>query len=387
MFSLYDLYRISAQLCKALNAPDLSFGGLGVIVAGDFAQLPPVGKGNLPLYSDTIGPYTEGTTLRSQQNAMGKVLWYSFTTVVILRENMRLRSMSLDDVAYRRALANMRFKSCTKEDIQLLQTRVASVHDKSKSLENPRFANVSIITAHNAQRDAINNIATARFAEQNGVKVSNFYSIDQWDHAPLARVASDMSTDEDTSVKSRIQHLLWSLPPALTENRAGILPLCRGMPVLLKANKVTEISATNGAEAKVVDWQSHVGTSSGCAHLDVVFVELTAPPQTCEVPGLPTNVIPVTMHKDRIACTLPSDGTMRISRSQVQLLPNFAMTDYASQGRTRHNNVVHLEHCKGFLSIYTCLSRSSSLEGTLILGRLDPAKITGGLSGALRREF
>ncbi|KAI0340973.1 hypothetical protein BDW22DRAFT_1333396, partial [Trametopsis cervina] len=63
------------------------------------------------------------------------------------------------------------------------------------------------------------------------------------------------------------------------------------------------------------------------------------------------------------------------------------MTDYASQGRTRHVNVVHLEHCRGFLSIYTCLSRSSSLNGTLILGPLDSSKITGGLSGALRQEF
>ncbi|KAI0338080.1 hypothetical protein BDW22DRAFT_1303184, partial [Trametopsis cervina] len=381
MFSLYDLYRISAQLCKARNVPEQSFGGLGVIVAGDFAQLPPVGKGSLPLYSDTVGPCSDGSTLRAQQNAMGKVLWHSFTTVVILRENMRVRSMSDDDIALRRALENMRHKSCTKADIALLRSRIATTGDSQLSLANPLFAAVSIITAHNAQRDAINVHSAGRFSREHEVPVIPFHSIDKWS----SRQTGNTVVDEYS--RQKMQDVLWNLPPALTENRPGVLPLCKGMPVLLKANKVTEISATNGAEGTVVGWQAHWDPSHVYRHLDVVFVQLTAPPQPCKVPGLPRNVVPVTMHTDRISCTLPSDSYMRVSRTQVQLLPNFSMTDYASQGRTRHQNVVHLEHCRGFQSIYTCLSRSSSLQGTLILGPLDPSKITGGLTGALRHEF
>ncbi|KAI0341024.1 hypothetical protein BDW22DRAFT_1333262, partial [Trametopsis cervina] len=328
MFSLYDFYRISAQLCKALNAPDISFGGLGVIVAGDFAQLPPVGKGSLPLYSDTVGPFTDGSTLRAQQNAMGKILWQSFTTVVILRENMQVRSMCDEDIAYRRALENMRFKACTKEDIALLRTRIATGNDSSLSLANPRFSSVSVITAHNAQRDAINTHSLTHFAQSHGVPISSFQSVDKWASSKTHEVNAEQA-------KQKMQRLLWSLPPALTENRPGLLPMCLGMPVLLKANKVTEISATNGAEATVVGWESYHDPAHPFEHLRVAFVKLTAPPQPCKVPHLPENVIPVTMHTDRINCTLPSDSSIRISRTQVQLLPNFSMTDYASQGRTR----------------------------------------------------
>ena len=47
MLSCNDLYRISAQLAKALNAFDLPFGGINIVFAGDFAQLPPVGGHSL----------------------------------------------------------------------------------------------------------------------------------------------------------------------------------------------------------------------------------------------------------------------------------------------------------------------------------------------------
>ena len=46
MISCHDLFRISAQLARATNGFDMPFGGINMIFAGDFAQLPPV-KGGL----------------------------------------------------------------------------------------------------------------------------------------------------------------------------------------------------------------------------------------------------------------------------------------------------------------------------------------------------
>ncbi|KAF8962225.1 hypothetical protein BDZ97DRAFT_1611458, partial [Flammula alnicola] len=65
---------------------------------------------------------------------------------------------------------------------------------------------------------------------------------------------------------------------------------------------------------------------------------------------------------------------------------NFAMTDYASQGKTREYNVVHPTRCKDHMSYYTCLSRSSSAEGTILLKEPDADRITKGISGFLRQE-
>ncbi|KAF8133024.1 hypothetical protein EV363DRAFT_1162963, partial [Boletus edulis] len=69
------------------------------------------------------------------------------------------------------------------------------------------------------------------------------------------------------------------------------------------------------------------------------------------------------------------------------VLPNFAMTDYASQGKTRPYNVVDLSHCQSHQSYYTALSRCSTAKGTAIIQGFDISKITGGLSGWLRKEF
>ncbi|KAF5358680.1 hypothetical protein D9758_007766 [Tetrapyrgos nigripes] len=41
MLSRKDMYKISAKLATALNLPHLPFGGMNMIFAGDFAQLPP----------------------------------------------------------------------------------------------------------------------------------------------------------------------------------------------------------------------------------------------------------------------------------------------------------------------------------------------------------
>jgi len=71
----------------------------------------------------------------------------------------------------------------------------------------------------------------------------------------------------------------------------------------------------------------------------------------------------------------------------VPILPNFAMTDYASQGKTREVNVVNLNSCRSHLAYYTALSRSATCEGTIIVQGFNDYKITCGASGYLRQEF
>ena len=69
------------------------------------------------------------------------------------------------------------------------------------------------------------------------------------------------------------------------------------------------------------------------------------------------------------------------------MLPNFAMTDYASQGKTCPFNVADLSQCRSHQGFCTSLSRSSTAAGTLILSSFHASKITGGASGALHQEF
>jgi len=89
----------------------------------------------------------------------------------------------------------------------------------------------------------------------------------------------------------------------------------------------------------------------------------------------------------RLSHVFPSDLKESIERQQVWVLPNFAMTAHAAQGKTRPFNVVHLNSCFSHMSYYTALSRSATAAGTVIIQGFDSKVITRGCSGYLRQEF
>ncbi|EFI27280.1 hypothetical protein CC1G_14752 [Coprinopsis cinerea okayama7 len=265
MVSSFELYRISARLCRVLNTPDTSFGGLSMIFAGDFAQLPPpMGGEAASLYGRQVG--LSGNTLRKQKASIGKSIWHEVTTVVILKQNMRQTAQSEDDAKLRMALENMRYKACTTNDIAFLRSRISSSLPGKASIRDPEFRNVSVITTLNVLKDTINGIGSARFAEETGQRLSFFYSEDEF------------VQQSDNSDRERIRNL-------------------------------------------------------------------------------------------------------------VEVLPNFSMTDFASQGKTRQYNVVDLSPCKTHQSFYTALSRGVSAQGTVIVQEFSTQPITGGINGTMRDEF
>jgi len=121
MLSCREIYLISARLAQILNNPDMPFSGMNMIFTGNFTQLPPaIGGEHTLLYSRTVG--RNPTLLYDQQAAIGKVLWHQVTTVVILRQNMRQHTESVEDAQFYEALTNMRYKVCTAEDIAFLRS-------------------------------------------------------------------------------------------------------------------------------------------------------------------------------------------------------------------------------------------------------------------------
>ena len=179
MLSCHDLYKISAKLAKAMHVYDLPFGGINIIFAGDFAQLPPVG--GAPLYSGTVGTQIHsGLTPHTQETAIGKALWHQVTTVVILRENMRQKTQTAKDALFRTALVNMRYGKCTPEDISFLRSRIAGNHPDQPNVASKNFRNVPIICGIHSQKDQINLLGCERFALDTNQRLTNFYSVDKW---------------------------------------------------------------------------------------------------------------------------------------------------------------------------------------------------------------
>ena len=121
----------------------------------------------------------------------------------------------------------------------------------------------------------------------------------------------------------------------------------------------------------------------GQSVLDTLFVKLDHPAKDIHIEGLPENVVPLMKIKKSVNCTFANGISVPVRRSQVHVLPNFAMTVYSSQGKTRPTNVMILNSCRDHLSYYTALSRSSTAEGTVIIQGFNPSKITCGAHGSL----
>jgi len=392
MVSCDDNYKISAQLAKALNVFEFPYGGINMILSGDFAQLPPVFGS--ALYSGTVGTQLMSRmTVQGQKAAIGKALWHQVTTVVILRENMRQKTQTAEDNKLRTALENMRYAACTHEDIKFLKTRIAGRRPDQPKLSDKEIRNVSIITALNAQKDRLNELGSVRFAAETGQTLTHFFSIDRFGNPPDVAERRPKSKKSKTSgkhvsndISPALQKIIWELPPSATNHFAGKLSLCIGMPVIIRNNNATELCITKGQEGHVVGWQAGRGIH-GQLVLNTLFIKLDKPAKMVKIDGLPENVVPITRGSKNVECVFSSDLKEYIHRSQVWVLLNFSMTDYTSQGKTRPKNPVDLSNCRSHQSYYTCLSRSATASGTVIVQSFSPRLITCGASGYLRQEF
>ncbi|KAF5365901.1 hypothetical protein D9615_010738 [Tricholomella constricta] len=392
MLSCNNLYQISARLAQVLGNPEIPFGGMNMIFAGDFAQLPPVmGGEDISLYSRKVG--TKGNKLIHQQAAIGKALWHQVTVVVILRKNMRQTHNSVDDRKLCTALENMRYKVCTPGDLVFLRSLQSSDSLGRQSVTEKQFRNVSIITSFNADKDAINMVGSKRFAAETNQTLTDFFSEDlvtppeAVEERAKRKAAGNKTKVKKQQVSVKVQKDLWDAPHSSNSNIIpGKLSLCIGMPVMIRLNSATELCITRGQEGYVHSWQSAQG-ARGQRILDTLFVRLKDPPKKVQLPALPENVVPLTKTTVGTVCVLPDDSSLNVSRTQVEVLPNFSMTEYASQGKTREWNVVHISNCASHHAMYTSLSRGICAKGTITLQGFSQNIITGGASGALRQEF
>lgn len=384
MVSCKDMYNISQRLGLSQAKSELPFGGFNMIFAGDFAQLPPVQA--KPLYDHATGTSVRsGTTLYEQESSIGKALWHQVTTVVMLKQNMRQRTQSDKDAKFRLALENMRYRKCTSDDVDFLRTLVVN---SNNILSQKKFAEVPIITAYNSHRDAINAQGVRLFSTRHERELHSFYSIDTVTTPADADNRKNNTKGRKSSVQflsKAYQEAVWNLPPSSSKHVAGKLDICVGMPVLIKNNVATECGVTNGAPAIVYNWDAEAYGDKQV--LTTLFVQLVDPSRSIQIDGLPPNVVPIPRQKVTVSCKLPNDSSITIQRQQVPVLPNFAMTVHASQGRTRKNNVCDITNCANSLAYYTALSRSASADGTIILQGFDERKIQGGITGYLRQEF
>jgi hypothetical protein len=301
---------------------------------------------------------------------------------------MRQTKQTAEDLKLRTALENMRFGACDRNDLEFLRSRIAGERTDLPRLNTKEFRNVAIITAYNIHKDTINDLGAERFARDTGQELVDFYSVDKLSSKGVDRTKwKGCEQAEFRSMGKTLQHELWNATASATsEHIPGRLRLCLGMPVMIRSNEATELCMTKGQDGEVCGWDESKGPA-GQRILETLFVKLIKPPHPVQIPDLPLNVVPVCRTSSHVTCLLQDDSLLSIHREQVLVLPCFSMTDYASQGKSRALNVVHLNNCKDHRAVYVALSRGTSAAGTIIVQAFDFVKITSGMSGYLRQEF
>ena len=219
------------------------------------------------LYTGDVGTQSKSRmSVIGQESAIGTVLWHKVTTVVILRENISQRSQTPADVKMCTALENMRYGPCTVEDIGFLETRITGKHPNQPKLVAKIFQNAYIITTLNAQKHKINELGSRCFVAETNQTLTHFHSVDHFGNSPdvskkkhRGRKSKRASKHSSNAISPWLQDLIWNLPHAATAHFPERLPLCIGMPVMIRNNDVTELSITKGQEAIIAGGCSNNG--------------------------------------------------------------------------------------------------------------------------------
>ena len=364
MIGCQMLYRISEALIEA-KGNSQPFGGVNFIVAGDFAQLPPVGETRL--YASVNTSQTQKATKRGQEVTFGKLLWLSISTVIILTESMR--QVGHENLHLVQTLSRLREGKCNDADFQLLSNRVIQ---NVNNINWNDWKDAPLIVSENAQKDAINELAAHAFARRTNQTLHWYYAIDQ----------HQQNVVSDEALKRHLQNL----NSGVTNQRLGKIPLVIGMPVMISQNYDVEGGIVNGCTGilKEIRYQTD---SEGNRYATSCVVESESITGK-QLPMLPPKHAAIIQDTTDLNFIHPHSGKRcKIKRTQLPILPAFAMTAHKAQGQTLKKVIIDLDNCRGTESPYVMVSRVTSLEGLLILRPFRSSKIKCRQSEDVRNEF
>ena len=356
------LYKISEALIDSKGI-STQFGGINLIVAGDFAQLPPVGE--TQLYANVDTSKTSSASTRGQETVFGKLLWLSINKVVILTQSMRQCGPENERLV--QLLGRLREGRCTDDDFDLLSTRILD----NISVNWSEWQNVPIIVSENAQKDALNERAAQAFANRTNQTLHWYYAED----------SHRGNTITDPELKGHLE----TLNSGITNQRLGKIPLVPGMPIMITQNYDVEGGIVNGCTG-ILKKIRYKEDSLGNRYATSCVIESNA--ITAEkMPSLTLGQAVVLQETVDITFKHPHSGKQcKIKRTQLPITPGFAMTAHKAQGQTMKKVIIDIESVRGTEAPYVMVSHVTSLDGLLILRHFRREKIKCRQSEDLRTE-
>ncbi|KAF4617233.1 hypothetical protein D9613_005788 [Agrocybe pediades] len=345
------LTRIHKALCEAKES-ELPFGGVNIITAGDFAQLPPVG--DTKLYAP-LNKF-KGKTIDGQNILFGQILWNSFRDVVMLTEPMR--QSGPDNLEYVNLLARLKTGNCLARDYQLLLDY--QLQKRPTNWSDPSWDNAPTIVGTNELKDYLNICGVTALAKKRGESLTYYFA---------------KYKEKGTIIKdSRVLDHLNTLHTGHTNSRMGALPLCIGMPVMLTQNFDVSNGVVNGCTGilKSINYQLNERGERQATSCIVRSDSYTGPTMLNLIRG----EFAVLAEEVDISFIHPySKNRAKLKMTQLPLVPAFSLTVHKAQGQTYDRVIVDLNSTFTCESAYVMLSRCTTLEGLRVLKHFSEKKI------------
>lgn len=300
--------------------PDLPFGGIQLILAGDFFQLPPVQKG---LSGEMMGPGGLDTIRYIFETETWKEV---VQEVAILSTNHRQ-----GDPAFQKILNEVRIGDLSADTISILASRKTEAWRDLQIKPTLLFSrNSTVDTINERNMDSFNKpmrvfLAKNTVMSKEGAKTTSRISID-WDSPEVQRIVTKLDNDAPY---------------------VAALKLCEDAQVMLITNLDIDSGLVNGSRGVITDF-----TSEG--YPKVMFLN-----------GEHRIITPSTWWAD----------DDRIGRAQIPLRVAYAITIHKSQGATLDCALIDIgKNMFEAGQAYVALSRVKSLEGLYILD-IEPGKV------------
>lgn len=374
--ALSDAKRIGEEYDE--RVPDETFGGVNLIIVGDFHQFPPVGRAaKAALYMPS--PNTRPETDMERQ---GGRLYHLFDKVVVLKEQMRA-----PDPVWMEILNHARMGTCRPSHLVELRNLVMKPNmTDDPLLQEPEWKDAVLVTPRHAVRRRWNTEAVKLHCQRTSNKLFLIKSDDRIDGRPIT--LDEINTDINLR-KTDKKKISPDDDPFDRGKLPNVLECAIGSEVMLTNNISTNLGMANGARGTV---QSIVLDPDETADLGKEIIEPNLTPAYITVKlhgrpgikldGLEEDVVPIIptrkLYKIRKrGCERPID----VYRTQFPLTPAYAMTDYRAQGQTFAKVIVDIgkppraPYLTPF-NAYVAISRSKGRHGIRLLRQFEDRLFT-----------
>lgn len=313
-----EISMLSAEIFEKLNAigQDIRyntkpFGGMQIVLSGDFAQLPPV---------------------KSTRKCFNSPIWKSTIDVTIYFRKI----VRQDDRKFQKLLCNVRLGILTPKHEKMLMDRVGQDLITTTTI-NGIPIKPTRLHSHKANVNSINETELQRCKAAGNLQEHRYHA----EYKYINTISRSVSDKLQQLLRDNIDKNC----PAESE-----LVLVKGVQVMLTKNIWIEDGLANGSRGVVVDFQRSIDEPDDSKLYPVVeFLN-----------GIVRTVVP---DKWEYIFEEAPEGKISVEKYQVPLLLAFATTIHKSQGMTIDLTEQDLSRCFDYGQAYTALSRVRDLSG------------------------